>query len=210
MTHAGSGDWRHLIDWCAARGLTLSAAQINRLGAYVDTLSLWNRKFALVSRGDATQIIKKHLADSLFAASCCSDGEAVVDLGSGAGFPGLPIAVVRPASSVCLIESRGKKARFLEQACRATGARNAIVCNARIEAVASDPSHRGHYEVAIARALTSTTEFLTLAAPFLAAGGRAIAMRSMNDDRGGDPSDVEEVRYELPDGTPRRLLIARR
>jgi 16S rRNA (guanine527-N7)-methyltransferase len=208
VTRARSLDWPELIDWCAARGLTLSAAQIEQLSTYLDTLVLWNRKLALVSQSEPEKIISKHLADSLFAASCCRDGEAVVDLGSGAGFPGLPIAVARPSSLVCLIESRGKKASFLEQACRAAGARNAVVCNGRIEAVAADPDHRGRYAVATARALTSTTEFLALAAPFLVVGGRAIAMRSTNEDPAQDPPGVAEVRYELPDGTPRRLLIA--
>lgn len=204
-----AADWRDLTEWCAARGFALSSIQIDQLRVYLETLLLWNRKLALVSQSDPTQIIHKHLADSLFAALHCVDGEAVVDLGSGAGFPGVVVAILRPASTVCLIESRGKKASFLEQACRATQARNTNVCNARIESVAADPKHRGQYAVATARALANTTEVLKLAAPLLAAGGRVIAMRAANENPGEDAPAAESVQYDLPDGTPRRLLIVR-
>jgi 16S rRNA (guanine527-N7)-methyltransferase len=210
VSGASSADWRNLIDWCAERGLPLSSTQTGQLRAYLDALLFWNRKLALVSQSDPKQIIDKHLADSLFAASCCVDGEPVVDLGSGAGFPGVVVAIARPASTVCLIESRGKKVSFLEQARRATGALNLIICNARIETVAVDPEHRARYAVATARALANTRKLLQLAAPLLAVGGRVIAMRATDEDPNSDPSGAESVAYDLPDGTPRRLLIVRR
>ena len=210
MSGVLSSEWCALVEWAAAKAsLVLAPAQIDQLRAYLDTLLLWNRKLALVSQRDPEQILTKHFADSLFAASHCSDGEAVVDLGSGAGFPGLPIAVSRPASPVCLIESRGRKVSFLEEACRAASIRNTTVRNARIETVAAEPAHHQRYAVATARALARTDRLLALARPLLAPGGRAIAMRSVGEALDGDPPGAEEIRYELPDGTPRRLLIVR-
>lgn len=208
--NADAPDWRALTDWAASEiGLTLSAAQIEQLQAHLDTLLLWNSKIALVSQHDPAEILNKHFADSLFVASRCTDGEDVADLGSGAGFPGIPIAVVRPASRVCLVEARSKKASFLEEACRRASLRNLLVCNGRIETVAAEPSHRAQYAVATARALTTTAAFLALAQPLLAPGGRAIAMRSVGEDRIVDPPLAQEVHYVLPDGTPRRLVIVR-
>ena len=202
--------WRVLQDWVALRtDLAISPGQWAQLRIYLDTLLAWNRKLALVSQRDPTQIIDKHVADSLFVAAHCVDGEAVIDLGSGAGFPALPIAISRPASRVCLIESRGKKASFLEEVRRAASIRNAVICHARIDAVASDVKHRSQYVVATARALTSTARFLSLARPFLAPGSRAIAMRSAEETKDPEKMILEPIRYELPDGTPRRLLIAR-
>jgi len=202
--------WRALQDWVAGRtALAISPAQWAQLRTYLDTLLAWNRKLALVSQRDLTQIINKHVADSLFAAAYCVDGESVVDLGSGAGFPAVPIAISRPASRVCLIESRGKKASFLEEARRAASIRNAVICHRRIEAASADVEHRSQYAVATARALATTGEFLSLARPFLAPGGRAIAMRSVEEPQGEEAKTLEAVRYQLPDGTPRRLLIAR-
>jgi 16S rRNA (guanine527-N7)-methyltransferase len=210
VSTAAPDDWEALRQWSAqVAGLRLDTGQLDGLRAYVEVLLFWNRKLALVSQAAPGDIIAKHVADSLFVAAQCGAAERVVDLGSGAGFPGLPIALARPRAAVCLIESRGKKASFLEEAARASGARNLTVCNARIEAVAVRPEHRGQYTVATARALTSAGEFLRLAEPFLTATGRALAMRSTAESRAGQPVPAAELRYVLPDGTPRRLLVFR-
>jgi len=203
-------EWASLREWAAATAkLDLSAGQLEQLRTYLDVLLLWNRKLALVSQRDPSEILCKHFADSLFAAAHCADGEAVADLGSGAGFPGLTIAIVRPAARVCLIEARGRKASFLEEARRATAARNAAVRHSRIESAAADPEHRARYAVVTARALTRTRELVELARPLLAPDGRVIAMRSVGESRAGEPSAAESIAYELPDGTSRRLLIVR-
>jgi 16S rRNA (guanine527-N7)-methyltransferase len=162
-----------------------------------------------VSQSDPKQIICKHFADSLFVASRCPDEGRIVDLGSGAGFPGLPIAIARPKSRVCLIESRGKKVSFLEHASQAAAVRNAAILHRRIEGVASEEGFRGSFEIATGRALTSASRFFDMANAFLTPGGQTIAMRSVNE-AWSLPPDIEETRYTLPDGSPRRLLIARR
>jgi len=208
MARRGEIDWDALQSWSAeSAGCVLTTAQVDQLRIYLDTLQLWNRKLALVSQHQAAQIVDKHIADSLFAAGRCGGTDAVIDLGSGAGFPGLPIAIARPNARVSLVEARGKKASFLEEACRVAVIRNASICHARIEAIAEDDAHCGRYEIVTARALTSLAEFLAMARPFLRPGGRAIAMRSLGQDREAEPAQAEEVVYRLPDGTPRRLVI---
>src|SRR5262245_34655782 len=208
MGDSRSIDWTALVDWSAAvAGVDLTSAQLGQLRAYLDTLLLWNRKVALVSQRDPRQIVSKHIADSLFAAGRCAGAAAIIDLGSGAGFPGLPIAIARPTARVCVVEARGKKASFLEEACRTASIRNARVCHTRIEALAADPAYRARYALATARALSSVARFLELARPFLAPGGQAIAMRAADEHREAEPSDAREIAYQLPDGTPRRLLI---
>jgi 16S rRNA (guanine527-N7)-methyltransferase len=202
--------WQAFRGWVGAHiDLALAAEQWEQLRSYLDTLLTWNRKLALVSQSDERQIITKHLADSLFAASLCVDEDAIIDLGSGAGFPALPIAIARPAARVRLIESRGKKASFLEEARRAASIHNALVCHARIEAIAKSLEHRSQYSVVTARALTKPEEFLKFARPFLGAGGRAMAMCSAREDLTQMPSGSEIVDYNLPDGTPRRLVISK-
>jgi 16S rRNA (guanine527-N7)-methyltransferase len=201
-------DWDHLRVWAAAEaGLQLTQAHIDRLRGYLELLMQWNDKIALVSaRADVRRMIDHHIADGLFAAAHCGEAESVVDLGSGNGVPGLVIAIVHGAARVCLIESRGKKASFLETVARTLGTRNVRVENDRIEAVGVDPRHHRSYDIATARALASTELFLTLAQPLLAPGGRALAMRSPGE-RAGAPDAAQQIAYTLPDGTPRRLLI---
>lgn len=199
-------DWEALRVWTQTNtSLSLTGAQLDQLRAYVDALLFWNRKLALISQREAAHVLARHVADSLVVAARVIDGEAVVDLGSGAGFPALPIAIARPASPVCLIESRGKKASFLSDAKRLAGIANARIYEGRIEAAASTPEHAGHYSVATARALTSTDQFLTLATPLLTTPGRALAMRSTVEPLPARPCEL--IDYTLPDGTPRRLLM---
>jgi 16S rRNA (guanine527-N7)-methyltransferase len=203
-------DWAALAQWAtSSAGITLAPAQLAQLASYVDTLLLWNQKVALVSQRDAREIATKHVADSLFVAGYCAGAESLIDLGSGAGFPGLPIAIAQPAISVALLEARGRKVSFLEEVCRTASIRNALVLHARIEATALDPAHRGRYAIATARALSSMSEFAALARPFLGAGGRAVAMRSVGEPMDSSAQHLEEVFYQLPDGTPRRLVVAR-
>lgn len=202
-------DWSALCAWTReVAGLELADAQIAQLAAHLDILLFWNRRLALVSQRDPEVIVAKHVADSLFAAAHCAGAARIADLGSGAGFPGLPIAICWPDAWVILIESRGKKATFLEEAARAAHTRNLTVCNARIEVLAATDQHASQYGVVTARALTDLQRFADLARPFLAPDGRALAMRSSADRHGSaGPVPAEVISYQLPDGTPRRLMV---
>jgi 16S rRNA (guanine527-N7)-methyltransferase len=187
-------DWAALAEWAASSAeITLAPAQLKQLASYLDTLLLWNQKVSLVSQRDAREVVTKHVADSLVVAGRCAAAESVIDLGSGAGFPGLPIAIAQPSLRITLLEARGRKASFLEEACRTASIRNALVIHARIEAASLEPAHRGRYAIATARALSSLTQFLALARPFLITGGRAIAMRSVGERIPALPQPLEEL-----------------
>ena len=197
-------DWQALREWSRiAAGLDLSDAAIDQLQRYVELLRVWNRKIALVSRDDPAVVLDKHVADSLFAAAYCRDAGAVVDLGSGAGFPGLVIAIAWPATRVALIEARGKKVSFLEEACRTAGITNAEPIHGRIEAVSSEPRHRAAYDRVTSRALADIELLRSLAQPFAGEACRLLAMRSTAAEV---PEGAERTGYVLPDGTPRTLI----
>jgi 16S rRNA (guanine527-N7)-methyltransferase len=201
-------DWNALRHWASAEaGLKLADQQVNRLAAFVELLLFWNRRLALVSQRDPAAVLDKHVADSLFAAAHCRGVARLVDLGSGAGFPGIPIAIVSPATAVYLIESRGKKARFLEEAKRTLQVSNLEILNDRIERVAAQPEHAANYDAATVRALTDLGSCRDLALPLLAPGGRLIAMRSATEALPAEFDAARIIAYTLPDGTPRRLVI---
>jgi 16S rRNA (guanine527-N7)-methyltransferase len=101
-----------------------------------------------------------------------------LDLGSGSGYPGLPLAVALPAERALLIESIGKKARFLETAVAALGVADRVaVAATRAESLAADPHHRGRWQAAVSRAVTDLTELAELALPLLATGGLLVAWK---------------------------------
>ena len=138
----------------------------SRLDIYEAELLLWQKVKNLVGRSTLDEIRTRHFADSLQLAGL-AEGRIWVDLGSGAGFPGLVIAIARPGTQVHLIESDSRKCAFLRHAARATGA-NAEVWEGRIESVLPklDPSP----DVVTARALASLDDLLGLAAPLLMTG----------------------------------------
>jgi 16S rRNA (guanine527-N7)-methyltransferase len=200
-------EWERLETWSSqAAGLALSDRVLDQLRRYVQLLRVWNRKVALVARDDLAVVLHKHVADSLFAAAHCPALGALADLGSGAGFPGLVIAIVRPALRVTLIEARGKKVSFLEEARRVAGIDNAEPIHGRIEEVSADPDRRQAYQCVTSRALADLEVLRRLAAPLAAPGAILLAMRSA---AAPVPTDAGHVDYCLPDGTPRTLVTIR-
>ncbi len=210
-----------LWEWAAANHISLDRRQQQQIRDYLDALLLWNRRVALVSQGDPQVIACKHFADSLVAAAQCDSTATVVDMGTGAGFPGLVIAIAQPAARVTLIESKRKKVSFLLQVISTARVENVRVLAVRIESAARDSQQAGHYSLAISRALSDLSGFLVLAALFLSAGGTAVAMKgpafrtelhrlSESDLRRAGFAPPRAHPYELPDGTKRVLLSFRR
>ncbi len=196
--------WGQLPAWSReVAGLELSAEQLTSLRTYVDLLMTWNQKISLVSQQSVDAILVKHVVDSLFAAAHCAGAQTVADLGSGGGFPGVVIALIHRQTRVCLMESRGKKASFLEEACRVLRLSSCTVYHGRIEAAAAIDAHRGAYEIAVSRALSELPDLERLSAPLLSPSGYLLAMRSI----GGETGSYRCIDYQLPDGSPRRLAV---
>lgn len=123
---------RQLLAEVGLSGLRLGDAQIPALERHLAMLTKWNRKMNLTSLADVDEIVRRHYAESLWLGSLLPAGSlSIADVGSGAGFPGYPIAVLRPECSVALIESSSRKAVFLRQACG--GAENLRVIEGRAE-----------------------------------------------------------------------------
>ena len=104
-----------------------------QLEAYLHLLVRWNARTNLTAIRDPEEMVRRHFGESLFAAQHLGDPETLLDLGSGAGFPGLPIALVRPQIAVTLAESQNKKATFLREAVRTLGLKNVEIHAARAE-----------------------------------------------------------------------------
>lgn len=168
-----------------ARGLgaRLDEAQLERYARYSALLRERNESVNLTAIVDPREIATKHFLDSLTAlrTRAWRRGERLVDVGSGAGFPGLALAIALPELRVTLVESVGKKARFLEEAVRELGVRARVV-QARAEELAHDPEHRGSFDVATARALPGLAANLELLLPFVRVGGHAVAYKGRVDD----------------------------
>jgi 16S rRNA (guanine527-N7)-methyltransferase len=168
---------------------------------------------------DEREFLEKHLLDSL--AGLASVGESVrraVDVGSGAGFPGLALAIARPEWSFALVESAQKKAGFLVRAARELGLANVSVVAERAEEAAKRPEHRDAYDLATVRAVASAAVTVELALPFVRPGGRALLYRGPEDAAADETAGraaapllgggaVSVRRLELPSGAKRIIII---
>jgi len=155
-------------------GFPLSAEQQGLLLQYLVLLGKWNQVYNLTAVRDLAKMVAAHLLDSLSVIPLLS-GENVLDVGSGAGLPGIPIAVAKPDCEVTLLDSNHKKAAFLRQAVADLALKNAnVVCN-RVESWAA-PAEFG---VIISRAFSDLGEFVSLTSRLLAPGGVLAAMKGL-------------------------------
>ncbi len=164
---------RSLLEAGAAElGLALDATQVERLLALLDLLVEWNQKFNLTAITEPVAMVQKHLLDSLTVQPWIG-GPFVTDVGTGAGFPGLPLAILNPTLRFTLIDSTAKKIRFVEHAAATLGLGQVTAVCTRAEAW--KPSQRSL--TVVSRALSSIPEFVKNAGHLVAHSGRLLAMK---------------------------------
>jgi 16S rRNA (guanine527-N7)-methyltransferase len=161
------------------------------IDGHVRLLLAWNVAINLTAIAEPAEVARRHVADSLAALDVIRAGlhATLLDLGSGGGFPGLPLGAVLPATRVLLVESVAKKAAFLDATCRAVGLDDRVsVVASRAEALAPAGARIG-WDVVTARAVGALGDLVELALPLLAAGGRLVAWK-----RGDLAAELEAAR----------------
>jgi len=158
--------------------LGLDAALAGPLRQYLALLARWNRTYNLTAIRDPGEMVTLHLLDSLSMHPHVRGVATLADLGTGAGLPGIPLAIALPGLRVTLVESNGKKARFLREAVRTLGLANARVAESRAEAL----DESGAYQAITARALATLGDILAVGGHLLAPGGRLLAMKGTRPD----------------------------
>lgn len=172
----------------------LDAKQSGQVAVFVDILLEWNQKMNLTAVTERGAMMDRHIADSLsllpiiegaHAAYCKSSaGESikVVDIGSGAGLPGIVLAIARPAWQLTLLESLQKRCDFLERAAEAAGLTNVKVLRSRAEDAGKDSTHREMYDIAVARAVAEMRILAELCLPLVRVGGILVAAKGPNPE----------------------------
>ncbi|MFP4475847.1 MAG: 16S rRNA (guanine(527)-N(7))-methyltransferase RsmG [Desulfatibacillaceae bacterium] len=199
----------------AGSGVGLDPRQVALLARHMRDLLVWNRTHNLTAITDPGEMARLHYADSLAAAAHLPRGALVADIGTGAGFPGIPLAVARPDVRFLLVESVRKKAGFLGFARASLGLSNVRVANLRIEEVCREKG--GGFDVVTARALAELGPLWEMAAPLLVPGGFLLAFKGARSEEEiarleetppfpFDPP-VKRLRYVLPGETGARCLV---
>jgi 16S rRNA (guanine527-N7)-methyltransferase len=161
-----------LLDGARALALDLDEAQLAKLVGHLDLLDDWNSRMNLTAIRDRPSQLTKHLLDSLTVQPFLQ-GERIADVGSGAGFPGIPLAIVEPHRHFTLVESTGKKCRFLEHVRDTLELKNVEVVQSRAESY--KPEVR--FDSVIARAVGPVADLVKVAGPLVVGGGRLLAMK---------------------------------
>lgn len=203
-------DRDRLVAWGEENNLEITGRQADQLDRYAQLLVEWNEKMNLTAITDPEGVLVKHLMDSLTVLrSLPAAGEKVrlIDVGTGAGFPGIPLAVMREELELTLLDSLNKRLVFLEAVCRALGLEARCV-HARAEEAGRQKAHREKYNVATARAVAALPALCEYCLPLVVPGGVFLAMKGPDGEReaqeaasaikvlGGKLSGIDE--WQLP------------
>lgn len=175
--HIGSQKWSDLIiEGAWAFDIGVSHRQAGQFAAHAAELVRWNRKINLTAITDPFEVAVKHFLDSLPAVRHIPEGATLLNIGSGGGFPGLPLKILMPSLAVTLIDSSRKKVNFLKHVIRTLHLKNIEALQIRAEDLAHDPLYRNRFDVVVSRAVSSLALFRGLALPFLIGGGTHLGL----------------------------------
>jgi 16S rRNA (guanine527-N7)-methyltransferase len=182
-----------LSEGAAAVGVPLGKTELDLFALYHRELLLWNQRINLVSQSTSREIVIRHFVDSLTPAPWIEKPEGLlIDIGSGGGFPGIPLRIALPALKLTLVESSRKKTSFLAHIVRTLGLENVTIIRERIAALIGEAACAGAFDTVISRAVFKLPELLRMASFLLKPKGLLIALK------GPDPQEeMEEAKMVL-------------
>lgn len=180
-------------------GVTVTDEAAAKFDRYRELLKEWNERMNLTAITDDEGIIVKHFTDSVSVVPFLKEyggqelcGKKLADIGTGAGFPGIPLKIVCPELEICLIDSLAKRLTFLNTVIAELGLKGIYTVHARAEDAGRDPSHREKYDFATARAVAAMPVLLEYCMPMVKQGGMFLAMKG-----GGEEPDYKRALAEL-------------
>lgn len=191
----------------AESGIALPEGGVEKLVIHAAEMARWNRAISLTAITDPAEVAAKHIVDSLLLLKFAPYPGRTLDAGSGAGYPGIPLAVALPESRVVLLDATAKKCAFLSHVCARLGLGNADVVRGRI--AKGPPLPIGRFEQVVSRAAFPPPGVFRLLPPYLLPGGRLLLMTGLEREAGEPPPGLRpgrRMRFELPFGMGTREI----
>jgi len=178
---------KSLLSGAAEIGVDLSADQVHRFLRYLDLLREWNQKFNLTAIKDEQEIISKHFLDSILLGCYVPKHGSLADVGSGAGFPGIPLKILYPELQITLIDSVGKRVNFLREVIAELGLTGVEAVHGRAEDLGRNSAFRDRFDIVVARAVSRLSVLSEYCLPLVKTGGLFLAAKGPNVEQ-----EVEE------------------
>lgn len=196
--------------------ITLSDAEVDKFFLYKKILKEWNEKINLTSIVDDNEILIKHFIDSLTIEKYVPKNAKVIDVGTGAGFPGIPLKIVRPDIELVLLDSLNKRINFLNEVIEKCGLKNVRTIHGRAEDYAKDAEYREKFDISTARAVANISTLLEYCTPFLKIDGTFICMKADAEQEIKEASNAAKIlnvqkeivdKFALPEIDAERTII---
>ena len=206
-----------MIDYGKEIDIVFTEEQLEQFYKYMNLLIEWNEKINLTAIIEAKEIILKHFIDSLTIIKYMEPNKTLIDIGTGAGFPGIPVKILRKDLKITLLDSLNKRIKFLNEVIEKLSLKNITTTHARIEEYAKNKEYREKFDIATSRAVANLTTLTEYMLPMVKVKGKAICMKGAEVDEemlksknsikilGGKIYKVEE--FKLPKSEYKRNLI---
>jgi 16S rRNA (guanine527-N7)-methyltransferase len=205
----GDSDWSNFLTKHARSvDIILNRSQDQLFAIYAIELVKWTQKINITAITDPIDVATKHFIDSLIPARFISPRAELLDIGSGGGFPGIPLKILLPNLSVTLIDASRKKISFLKHVIQTPQLININALHVRAEELAYLPNHKNRYDVVISRALSSLDSFVRLALPLVADDGAVMAMKGVLKKTELDPLQRYLRSKDIAGTSNRRHMIS--
>ena len=160
--------------------IEISDNQLEKFDKYMKFLLEWNEKINLTAIVEPDEVKIKHFLDSLTVLKYINDEDKVIDIGTGAGFPGIPLKIMKPDTKITLLDSLNKRINFLNIVIEELGLKNIEAIHGRAEEFARNKLYREKYDIAVSRAVANLSTLTEYMLPFVKVGGRCICMKGAN------------------------------
>ncbi len=197
---------------CEKIAVDITQEQISLMAAHGAQLMLWNKKINLTAIVEPKAMAEKHFIDALAVQPFLGQEKRIMDMGTGGGFPSIPLKILNPRLDFVLVDSSRKKVNFLKHVIRTLGLKNIEAVHARVEDLAREDSHASAYDAVISRAFAGLEKFVGFSLPLLKPGGTIYALKGKQapDEITPDLKSRFEIRtdhYQLPFEKSDRYMI---